>query len=30
MSLSHPHPDEPYSTTGVKLGDEQFALAGDW
>ena len=25
MSLSHPHPDEPYAKTGVKLGDEQFA-----
>ena len=30
MSLSHPHPDTPYSTTGVKLGDEQFAAAGAW
>ena len=30
MSLSHPHPDQPYSTPGVKLGDEQFALAADW
>ena len=30
MSLSHPHPDAPYRRTGVKLGDEQFALAGDW
>ena len=27
MSLSHTHPDEPYRKTGVKLGDEQFALA---
>lgn len=26
MSLSHPHPDSPYSLPGVKLGDEQFAL----
>src|SRR5215472_2834225 len=30
MSLSRPHPDEPYHRTGVKLGDEQFALAGEW
>jgi saccharopine dehydrogenase (NAD+, L-lysine forming) len=30
MSLSHTHPDEPYSMTGVKLGDEQFALADRW
>jgi saccharopine dehydrogenase-like NADP-dependent oxidoreductase len=30
MSLSRPHPDEPYARTGVMLGDEQFALAGDW
>lgn len=30
MSLSRPHPEEPYRRTGVKLGDEQFALAGEW
>jgi len=30
MSLSHPHPTNPYSEPGVKLGDEQFAMAGDW
>jgi saccharopine dehydrogenase (NAD+, L-lysine forming) len=30
MSLSHPHPDEPYARTGVKLGDEQFAMAASW
>ncbi|WGX99178.1 saccharopine dehydrogenase family protein [Nocardioides sp. L-11A] len=30
MSLSRPHPETPYQTTGVKLGDEQFARAGDW
>src|SRR5437764_10775558 len=30
MSLSRPHPDEPYAKTGVMLGDEQFALAGEW
>jgi saccharopine dehydrogenase-like NADP-dependent oxidoreductase len=30
MSLSHPHPDQPHAETGVKLGDEQFALADEW
>ena len=30
MSLSRPHPEAPYEKTGVKLGDEQFAAAGDW
>src|SRR6187399_2635008 len=30
MSLSKPHPDAPYEKTGVKLGDDQFAVAGDW
>jgi saccharopine dehydrogenase (NAD+, L-lysine forming) len=30
MSLSHPHPTEPYAKTGVKLGDEQFAVADQW
>src|SRR5215203_5229297 len=30
MSLSKPHPEAPYEKTGVKLGDEQFAVAGDW
>jgi saccharopine dehydrogenase-like NADP-dependent oxidoreductase len=30
MSLSRPHPEAPYSRTGVKLGDEQFAKAGQW
>jgi saccharopine dehydrogenase-like NADP-dependent oxidoreductase len=30
MSLSHPHPDKPHSKPGVKLGDEQFALAPEW
>src|ERR1017187_1279594 len=30
MSLSRPHQDDPYSNTGVKLGDEQFALASEW
>jgi saccharopine dehydrogenase (NAD+, L-lysine forming) len=30
MSLSHPDADAPYRVTGVKLGDDQFALADDW
>lgn len=30
MSLSRPHPEQPHSLTGVKLGDEQFAVAGEW
>ncbi|MGH2429834.1 MAG: saccharopine dehydrogenase family protein [Candidatus Limnocylindria bacterium] len=30
MSLSKPHPDRPFSEPGVKLGDEQFAMAADW
>jgi saccharopine dehydrogenase-like NADP-dependent oxidoreductase len=30
MSLSHPHPTDPYSLTGVKLGDEQFAMQDQW
>jgi saccharopine dehydrogenase (NAD+, L-lysine forming) len=30
MSLSQPDPVEPYARTGVKLGDEQFAMAGQW
>ena len=30
MSLSHPDAEAPYRRTGVKLGDDQFALAGDW
>ena len=30
MSLSQPHPHEPYARTGVMLGDEQFAMAGQW
>jgi len=30
MSLSKPHPEAPYEKTGVKLGDEQFALASQW
>jgi saccharopine dehydrogenase-like NADP-dependent oxidoreductase len=30
MSLSRPHPTDPYRETGVKLGDEQFELADEW
>ena len=30
MSLSKPHPDRPFELPGLKLGDEQFALADDW
>jgi saccharopine dehydrogenase (NAD+, L-lysine forming) len=30
MSLSKRHPEAPYEKIGVKLGDEQFALAGEW
>lgn len=30
MSLSHPHLTDPYHQPGVKLGDEQFALAEEW
>jgi saccharopine dehydrogenase-like NADP-dependent oxidoreductase len=30
MSLSEPHPTDPYALTGVKLGDDQFEQAPDW
>jgi len=30
MSLSRPHAEKPYEKTGVKLGDEQFAVADAW
>jgi saccharopine dehydrogenase (NAD+, L-lysine forming) len=30
MSLSRPHQEARYSQTGVKLGDEQFAMAAQW
>ncbi|SCG41252.1 saccharopine dehydrogenase family protein [Micromonospora inositola] len=30
MSLSHPHPSRPHAETGVKLGDDQFAVAERW
>jgi len=30
MSLSTPHPSDPFRLPGVKLGDDQFALSRDW
>ena len=30
MSLSQPHPEHPHEQTGIKLGDEQFAVADQW
>jgi saccharopine dehydrogenase (NAD+, L-lysine forming) len=30
MSLSEPHMSDPFHQTGVKLGDEQFAVAKQW
>jgi len=30
MSLSHRHAERPYELVGVKLGDEQFAVSGEW
>ncbi len=30
MSLSRRHPEQPHALTHVKLGDEQFAMAGEW
>jgi saccharopine dehydrogenase-like NADP-dependent oxidoreductase len=30
MSLSKPHPEEPYALTGVKLGDDQFEQGPAW
>lgn len=30
MSLSRPHPEEPYALPGVTLGEEQFAQAARW
>ncbi len=30
VSLSEPHPTDPFHRTGVKLGDEQFARAQAW
>jgi saccharopine dehydrogenase-like NADP-dependent oxidoreductase len=30
MTLSEPHPERPFEEPGVKLGDAQFDVAGDW
>jgi len=30
MTLSQPHPEKPYETCGVKLGDYQFERAEQW
>ncbi|MEU9876044.1 saccharopine dehydrogenase family protein [Streptomyces phaeochromogenes] len=30
MSLSQPHPTQPYQECGVKLGDAQFARSAEW
>jgi len=30
MTLSEPHPEKPYETCGVKLGDYQFERAEQW
>ncbi|MBF6606692.1 MAG: saccharopine dehydrogenase NADP-binding domain-containing protein [Chloroflexi bacterium] len=30
MSLSHPHPEQPFALPGVKLGDEQFMASPAW
>jgi saccharopine dehydrogenase-like NADP-dependent oxidoreductase len=30
MSMSHPDPIDPYHKTGVRLGDEQFAMEEQW
>jgi saccharopine dehydrogenase-like NADP-dependent oxidoreductase len=30
MSLSVPHPEAPHARTGVKLGDDQFAMEAAW
>ncbi len=30
VSLSTPHPTDPYRLPGLKLGDEQFAMHADW
>ena len=30
MTLSEPHPSEPFEQPGVKLGDAQFAESADW
>ena len=30
MTLSQRHPERPFELPGVMLGDDQFAVAGDW
>lgn len=30
MTLSEPHPDDPFHKPGIKLGDYQFEKAADW
>ncbi len=30
MTLSEPHPSDPFNKVGVKLGDYQFEKAGEW
>ena len=30
MTLSEPHPDDPFNKPGIKLGDYQFAKADKW
>ena len=30
MTLSEPHPDDPFNQPGIKLGDYQFEKANDW
>jgi saccharopine dehydrogenase-like NADP-dependent oxidoreductase len=30
MTLSEPHPDDPFNKPGIKLGDYQFEKAKDW
>jgi saccharopine dehydrogenase (NAD+, L-lysine-forming) len=30
MTLSEPHPENPYEEPGVKLGDAQFEASADW
>jgi saccharopine dehydrogenase-like NADP-dependent oxidoreductase len=30
ISVSTPHPTDPYSRPGIKLGDDQFAMDAEW
>lgn len=30
MTLSEPHPTDPFNQTGIKLGDYQFAKSAEW